>query len=182
MFKNDVQMPVGFDWGKKGVFSFHVLFVGFLLMLLCPNHTLAQAGYTISQPAWANAPATTGGTNVTFTTQNDAVATVITIPFYFRFYGNNYNTLFINTNGWVAFTAQVVSTANTNANPAALPNAGTTIPKNCIMGPWQDWNNTGGVGVVRYRTDGISPNRRFVVTYSAWPMKVAVGGQASIHG
>ncbi len=170
MFKNDVQMPIGFDWGKKGVFSLYGVLVGFLLMLLCPNPTLAQAGYTISQPAWANAPATTGGTNVTFTSQNDAVATVITIPFYFRFYGNNYNTLFINTNGWVAFTAQVVSSANTNANPAALPNAGTTIPKNCIMGPWQDWNNTGGAGIVRYRTDGTPPNRRFVVTYSAWPM------------
>jgi|GEM_PF-1430355 len=170
MFKNDVQMPVVFDWRMLGVFSFQAVFVGFFLSLFCLSPVFAQSGYTISQPAWTNAPALTGGTNITFTSQNDAVATVITIPFYFRYYGNNYNTLYINTNGWVAFTAQVLATANTNANPVALPNAGATIPKNCIMGPWQDWNNTGGVGVVRYRTDGASPNRRFVVTYNAWPM------------
>ena len=171
MFKNDVQMPVGSDWGEMGVFSFYGVLVAFLLMLLCPNPTLAQAGYTISQPAWANAPATTGGTNVTFSSQDDAVATVITIPFYFRFYGNSYNQLYISTNGWVAFTAQVSGTANTNANPVALPSGANATPKNCIMGPWQDWSNTGGAGIVRYRTDGASPNRRFVVTYSAWPMK-----------
>ncbi len=34
MFKNDVQMPVGFDWGKMGVFSLYGVLVGFLLMLI----------------------------------------------------------------------------------------------------------------------------------------------------
>jgi len=170
MFKNDIHMLVGFNGGKMSNISFQVVFVGFFLSLFSLNPVFAQPGYTISQPAWANPPALTGGTAITFPTQNDAIASVITIPFYFRFYGNNYNTLYINTNGWVAFTAQTLSTAYTNANPVNLPSSANNTPKNCIMGPWQDWNNTGGSGVVRYRTDGASPNRRFVVTYNAWPM------------
>ena len=83
MFKNDVQMPVVFDWRMLGVFSFQAVFVGFFLSLFCLSPVFAQPGYTISQPAWTNAPAITGGTNITFTSQNDAVATVITLPFYF---------------------------------------------------------------------------------------------------
>jgi gliding motility-associated-like protein len=170
MFKFSVQKPIFCRLEKPIGVSFQLLLVALILSIFLPFHALAQPGYTISQPTWANPPALTGGTNVTFTSQNDAVATAITIPFYFRFYGNSYNQLYINTNGWVAFTAQTLATANTNANPVTLPSGANTTPKNCIMGPWQDWNNTGGVGIVRYRTDGVSPNRQFVVTYNAWPL------------
>lgn len=170
MFKNDIQLTAWVHWPKRSIFSWQFILIGFFLSTFSHENIYAQPGYTISQPAWANLPALTGGTNVTFTSQDNAVATAITIPFYFRFYGNNYNQLFINTNGWVAFTAQTLATANTNANPVTLPSGANTTPKNCIMGPWQDWNNTGGAGAVRYRTDGAPPNRRFVVTYNAWPM------------
>jgi len=168
MFKNDFQKPVGFNRGKPYVFSFQGVFL--FLLLVGPYYALAQPGYTISQATWVNPPALTGGTQVTFTSQNDAVSSAITLPFYFRFYGTSYNQLYINTNGWVAFTPQTLATANTNAIPVTLPSAANTTPKNCIMAPWQDWNNIGGVGSVRYRTDGASPNRQFVVTYNVWPM------------
>ena len=100
MFKIPVQKPIICRRKKPCGGSFQLLSVALVLSIFLPIYALAQPGYTISQPAWVNPPALTGGTNVNFTSQNDAVASVIIIPFYFRFYGNSYNQLFFDGKRW----------------------------------------------------------------------------------
>ncbi len=51
----------------------------------------------------------------------------------------------------------------------AAPINGTSIPRNAILGPWQDADPSVG-GTIRYTTLGTAPNRRFVVSFENIPM------------
>ena len=62
------------------------------------------------------------------------------IGFTFCYFGQTYTQFWVGSNGWVSFSAGQPTTFTS----AAIPNAGFNIPKNCIMGPWQDWHP--GVG------------------------------------
>jgi gliding motility-associated-like protein len=114
----------------------------------------------------------TADTNVVFlnnvTTINlgdDQYSGIIPIGFSFTFYGNTYTQCLISSNGYISFntnTAGGFSPWNINA---AVPNP--ALPRNTIMGPWQDYNPAafGSNGIVGYTTIGSAPNRRFVVIY-----------------
>jgi hypothetical protein len=65
------------------------------------------------------------------------------------------------------YAAGGVWTGYTIPNPA--PTVGTSIPRNAILGPWQDINPSLG-GTIRYYTTGTAPNRKFVVSYESIPM------------
>lgn len=65
------------------------------------------------------------------------------------------------------YAAGGVWTGYTIPNPA--PVVGTSIPRNAILGPWQDINPALG-GTIRYYTTGTAPNRKFVVSYESIPM------------
>ncbi len=51
----------------------------------------------------------------------------------------------------------------------AAPINGTSIPRNAILGPWQDADPSVG-GTIRYTTLGTAPFRRFVVSFESIPM------------
>ncbi|MDQ3046072.1 MAG: gliding motility-associated C-terminal domain-containing protein [Bacteroidota bacterium] len=85
------------------------------------------------------------------------------IGFNFCFFGTNYTQFYIGSNGWVAFGPQP-----TTFTSAPIPNVGAGIPKNCIMGPWQDW--LPGAANIRYQTLGVAPFRRLVVSWNNCPM------------
>jgi gliding motility-associated-like protein len=100
---------------------------------------------------------------------DDAVSSVQNIGFPFCFFGNTYTQFYIGSNGWISFSPGQ-STAFTSAS---IPNTGPTIPKNCIMAPWQDWHPGTGPNVgnyIRYQVYGTAPNRRLVVSWNAVPM------------
>ena len=105
------------------------------------------------------------GTPVVMT--DDAVTGALPIGFTFCFGGVNYTNFYIGSNGWVGFTAAQPTTFTS----APIPNVAVNYPKNCIMGPWQDWH-PGVVGgpYITYQTLGIAPNRTLVVTWNNCPM------------
>ena len=89
------------------------------------------------------------------------------IGFNFCFFGNTYSQFYIGSNGWISFTA-----GQSNAfTSASIPGAAANIPKNCIMGPWQDWHPGVGIGpYISYKTIGVAPCRALVVTWYNIPM------------
>jgi hypothetical protein len=103
---------------------------------------------------------------------DDAVSGVVPIGFTFCFWGNEYSQAYVGSNGWVGFTAgQPIA-----FTPFAIPTTNPFIPRNCIMGAFHDMN-PGIAGApptptqyVYYRTEGIAPFRRFVVSWANVPM------------
>lgn len=55
------------------------------------------------------------------------------IGFTFPFYGNNFTTFRVCTNGWISFTSSLTTYSN-----QPLPNAGSTVPENLIAVFWDD--------------------------------------------
>ncbi len=83
------------------------------------------------------------------------------LGFNFNFFGTNYNTISVGTNGTVFFGA----TPNVgDFTFVSLPS--TTEPFNMVAVLAMD-NNLGSVtgGTIKYWTEGLAPNRKFVVSY-----------------
>jgi hypothetical protein len=91
----------------------------------------------------------------------------IPIGFTFRFYGNPYTSVNVCSNGWIRFGA----TSSTTGFGFALPNA--TEPNNAVHGVTADLTLVTS-GILEYYTDGVAPNRVFVVSYQDVPF--ASGG------
>jgi gliding motility-associated-like protein len=87
------------------------------------------------------------------------------IGFNFCYFGQTYTQFWVGSNGWISFSAGQPTTFTS----AAIPNAGFNIPKNCIMGPWQDWHPGVG-GQIRYQVQGTAPCRKLVVSWINMPM------------
>ncbi len=108
-------------------------------------------------------PEAYAGTQVALS--DDAVSGALPIGFTFCFLGNTYTQFYIGSNGWISFSPG----QTTSYTSATIPNTAANVPKNCIMGPWQDWHPGIG-GAVRYQTVGVAPNRRLVVSWDNVPM------------
>ena len=116
--------------------------------------------YLAQNIPFAPSPAT--GTQVFLS--DDAVSAMLPIGFSFCFYGNTYTNFYIGSNGWISFSAGQPATFTS----APIPSTAFGVPKNCIMGPWQDWHPGVG-GQIRYQTQGTAPCRRLVVSFTSLP-------------
>ena len=114
------------------------------------------------------------GTNVFLT--DDSQTGPFNIGFNFCFYGQTYNQFYIGSNGWISFS----SNQPTTFTSTSIPNAGFSIPKNCIMGPWQDWNPGIG-GQIKYQVSGTAPCRKLVVSWIGVPMFSCTNLQGTFH-
>lgn len=129
------------------------------------DYTLESIPFTSETHAGTNFVKCLGSTN------DDASSCAIDIGFTFCFFGNSYDEVYIATNGWISFTNPPASNVwNTVYGPGGtptytLPNTNVNVPKNCIMGPWQDWDLSGCASCLKYQTLGTAPYRRFVVSY-----------------
>ena len=98
---------------------------------------------------------------------DDATYGPFPIGFTFNFFGTNYTQYYVGTNGWVGFTPNQPNTYT----GTFIPNTGATVPKNCIMGPWEDWDPGVGVGPYIFRQlSGTAPNRMVTVSWLDCPM------------
>ena len=109
----------------------------------------------------------TSGTSVSLS--DDGITGSIPIGFNFCFYGNTYSNFLIGSNNFITFSTGGSSTWVTTP----IPNTGT-VPKNAIMGPWQDINPGAG-GSVRYQVYGTAPFRRLAVSWYNVPMFSCTG-------
>ncbi len=93
---------------------------------------------------------------------DDQTISGIPIGFSFPFYGTNFTTLNVCSNGWLSFTS--TATAFTNA---ALPTGGTTAPENLIAPFWDDldFRPASGSGTAYRYYDGT----RLIIEYKDVP-------------
>jgi len=125
--------------------------------------SFGTSSYTFQQMPFAPEPTT--GTGVIMS--DDDVAGPFPIGFEFCFLGNSYTNFYIGSNGWVSFSPG----QSTSYTSGTIPNTDPNVPKNAILGPWQDWHpGLCGGACIRYQTYGTAPSRKLVVTWDNVPM------------
>jgi len=110
----------------------------------------------------AYSPVTTGTWNSIFLS-DDQVSGAVPIGFNFTFYCNTYSQAYISSNGFVTFNP---ASGSGCCGGQVLPNGAD--PNNLIAAAWDDLYPP-GAGAVRYQTQGVAPNRRFIVEWSNVP-------------
>lgn len=128
------------------------------------SYSFKQIPYT-PEP-FAGTMATEAITNKAFNFCDDCLTDSLPIGFTFCFLGKPHDYFYIASNGWISFTKG----QPTNYTSAAIPSTNASVPKDCIMGPWQDWAPDNGVGQVLYQTTGSSPNRKCVISWVGVPL------------
>ncbi len=132
-----------------------------------PFHTEPFAGDTAVDPDF-------GGNH------DDAFSGPYPIGFQFCFLNQIYTQYWVCTNGWISFSQPLSSW--TNYTPVTLPNSGSSIPKNVIFGPWQDWfpghvpPDTPGENNVFRHVASDTVDSKLVVTWNNCPMYGCYGG------
>lgn len=136
----------------------------FILFALVSTTCLrAQSTYTFTTIPYVQ-DTFTGGFDVT-SSVDDLYTAPIGIGFPFSFYGSQYNSLLIGTNCVLSFDL-------TLANSMCAWDMSATQqywPNNSILFPWNDVDISLG-GKIRYRLDGVAPNRKFIVYFDSVPM------------
>ncbi|MFN5317956.1 MAG: beta strand repeat-containing protein, partial [Bacteroidia bacterium] len=128
------------------------------------NAFAGTTSYAVSDIPFAPYPMP-AGTSVTM--PDDTVMGPYPIGFQFCFFGNTYTQFYIGSNGWIGFTPGM--TRAFTANP--IPSNNMFVPRNCIMGPWMDFNpGISGGPYIKYQTQGIAPYRRLVVQWLNVPL------------
>ncbi len=89
--------------------------------------------------------------------------TTVPLPFSFSYYGADYTSIKLVTNGWMSFETSSTLTSFTNS---PIPSTGTTAPNNALY-PWWDDLDLRTSGTVHYYDD--AANGRFIIQYTNVP-------------
>ena len=98
------------------------------------------------------------------------------IGFNFCFFGTTYTQFYVGSNGWISFTGGQPVTFTSQP----IPTGNALVPKNCIMGPWQDWHPGIG-GQIKYQIQGVAPCRKLVVSWINMPMFSCTSNIGTFH-
>ncbi len=134
-----------------------------------PNQTTNYNVTTIPYVAQTN-------TGNLVTLSDDSQQGPFNIGFNFCFFGQTYTQFWVGSNGWISFSAGQPTTFTS----ASIPSGALSVPKNCIMGPWQDWHPGVG-GQVRYQVQGTAPCRKLVVSWINMPMFSCTSTLGTFH-
>ncbi len=134
-----------------------------------PKQTTSYLVNTIPYVAQTNT-----GTSIAL--GDDTQAGPFPIGFNFCFFGQTYTQFYIGSNGWISFGAGQPTTFTSQT----VPTTNAIVPKNCIMGPWQDWHPGLG-GQIRYQTSGVAPCRKLTVSWIGVPMFSCTGNLGTFH-
>ena len=108
---------------------------------------------------------------------DDQYSNAVALPFTFPFYDSLFNNTVVGSNGLITFDIANASCGNAWMINPPLPYAGGTIcnsgstyyPKASIMGAYSDLDPrsvaSGPNRIIQWHTEGISPCRKFVVSY-----------------
>lgn len=98
------------------------------------------------------------GTQIFGNNIDDSLSPTINMGMTFPYYGNNFTSLKVSSNGWLTFTT--TETASRNSNRALPDPNGTTTAPNMIAMWWDDLHTRSGN--VKYQYDG----SKFIVQYT----------------
>ena len=127
--------------------------------------TGTTATYSVIAVPYAPPYAYNTGTLISVGT-DDIWSGLITLPFNFCFYDNNYSQIVVGSNGIISFNTAYAGQSCPWAFTASCPSA--SLPLNSIYGPYHDYYPT-SVGNIRWALLGTYPCRTFVVNYDHIP-------------
>ena len=134
-----------------------------------PNQT---TNYGVTNIPFVNQ--TNTGTSLFMT--DDSQQGPFQIGFNFCFFGTTYTQFYVGSNGWISFSGGQPVTFTSQP----IPTGNALVPKNCIMGPWQDWHPGIG-GQIKYQVQGVAPCRKLVVSWTNMPMFSCTGNLGTFH-
>ncbi len=133
------------------------------------DYTLISVPYT---PYAYNTPT---GTQDPLLYNDDRYSFLVNLPFTFCFYGANYTTAVVGSNGIMTFDPANASCANAYTIDQVIPYAlgsicqqfGTYYPRASIMGAYSDLDpsNTPSSRKIQWEVVGTAPCRKFIVSY-----------------
>ncbi|MBE99930.1 MAG: hypothetical protein CMP77_08100, partial [Flavobacterium sp.] len=130
--------------------------------------TGATTSYSVSSVPYAPPYPFIGGTQISVNT-DDIWSSAVNLPFSFCFYGNNYTSAFIGSNGVITFNTQTAGGFCNYAFSQAIPNTSFPI-RNAIYGVYQDIDpsvdNNFANPNINYQVLGAYPCRTLVVNFS----------------
>lgn len=100
------------------------------------------------------------GTDLAFSPTDNA-ATFVALPFTFSYDSIAYASLAVSTNGMVSFGSGSISSFN--------PDLFSTFSPFSVLAPWWDDQIDDATATVQTFTEGLSPNRVFVIQYGDYP-------------
>jgi gliding motility-associated-like protein len=153
-------------------------------------HIKGSSDYTVVEKSYEPFPySAPGGVELSMLYVDDVFSPLIPLPFTFCFFGSNYNSLVVGSNGLVSFDvsnagfehAWSLTTTPHGAIPQPLPYAGgvpddldvTYYPKASIMGAYHDLFPTltaSSTRRIEYSVVGTAPCRKFVTSFYHVPM------------
>jgi gliding motility-associated-like protein len=134
-----------------------------------PNQTTNYGVSNIPYVAQTNT-----GTSLFMT--DDSQQGPFNIGFNFCFFGTTYTQFYVGSNGWISFSPGQPTTFTTQT----IPTGNVLVPRNCIMGPWQDWHPGLG-GQIKYQVQGVAPCRKLVVSWTNMPMFSCTSNFGTFH-
>jgi len=106
----------------------------------------------------------TSTVNVAFSA-DDTNSALITLPFQFTFFGNNYTQLSVSTNGYIDFRTESAGQFSPYQFNSQIPDVSFPV-KNSILGCFHDLDNSNAEGTITYSIIGTAPYRRLVVMFN----------------
>ena len=134
-----------------------------------PNQTTNYGVSNIPYVAQTNT-----GTSLFMT--DDSQQGPFNIGFNFCFFGTTYTQFYVGSNGWISFSGGQPVTFTSQQ----IPTGNVLVPKNCAMGPWQDWHPGIG-GQIKYQVQGVAPCRKLVVSWINMPMFSCTSNLGTFH-
>lgn len=128
-------------------------------------------------------PDTTSATHYPIVIDDDQWSQPLPIGFTFCFFGNQYYSVLVGSNGILTFDTSLAGAyCMWPIPPMLIPN--TVVPDNSIMLPWQDLR-IDSTSVISYWISGVAPNRVFTVEYENMKMYGCTSdifsGRVSLH-
>jgi len=153
-------------------------------------HIKGTGDYTVSTIAFNPFPfMASNGVELPALYADDVYSSTINLPFTFCFFGTNYNSCVVGSNGIITFdvsnatliNAWSLTTVPHGSTPQPIPYAGgsqnttaeTYYPRAAIMGAYHDiypLMSGGGQRWIEYSVVGTAPCRKFVVSYYLVPL------------
>ncbi len=120
---------------------------------------------------------------ISLNVNDDTIIGPLPIGFQFCFFGNTYTQFYLGSNGWIGFSPGQARSFVAMSVPYALPSPPNPgVPKNCIMGPWMDFNpKVPGGPYIKYQTQGTAPYRRLVVQWTNCPLYMCTALKATLQ-
>ena len=132
------------------------------------SSSVSSGGYTVSHVEWK--PDTIPNIWAPDSVKDDGWIGDVNLGFDFNFYGKNYHTVNVYSNGFLMFGQGIKDPRGLGFNKGGpIPNA--ALPNNIIAFGWMDWvPDTAHVkGGIRWARRGEAPNRRFVLQFNNVP-------------